>query len=99
MLLHAIVFNAPLPATVERFSQTVDLPDCGFGSTARLRLELTEAPEFCAALLAEDDGIRGWIVGEFEDGTPALLALDSEGETGLFHRPLGAIAYDGSYSD
>ena len=44
------------------------------GGLERLCFDIAPASEFDAALLARCDGVVGAVVGEFEDGYPALCA-------------------------
>lgn len=44
------------------------------GLASRLRFDVTPSTELDPAFLALGDGVVGVVVGQFEDGSPALLA-------------------------
>jgi len=73
MLIHSILFNRPALEALEGIPEHP--PDVLFAHLHGLGFNITISSELSSAGLAFRDGVVGVIVGQFENGAPALLAL------------------------
>ena len=73
ILLHLPALE-PLECISDHSAEVVGSEIAGLG------FNVTPSTELDTARFAFDDGLIGWVVGEFEDRSPALLALECDVE-------------------
>jgi hypothetical protein len=83
MLVERILFDLEALHALEGL---LDGPvDVGFGDLHRLRFDVTPAADFDTATFALRDGVVGVVIGKFEDGSPALEALERDVDVAFGH--------------
>ncbi len=78
MVIHKILFNRPSLETFESVANPSF--DMVGGLLSGLGFNVAISSELSTAGLTFRDGVVGVVVGEFENGAPAFLAFEGDGE-------------------
>lgn len=78
MDLRSFLFQLPSFETLETVSEIRS--QFIKGSLAGLGFNVAVSSELLPAGLAFSDGVVGWVIGKFDDGSPAFLAIKGDGD-------------------